>query len=64
KLAHLNSLSAIGDYKPTDQSIEFKNEITILIDAELAKIYAIFETDVVMLNKKVKQSEINLINFD
>jgi len=64
KLAHLNSLSAIGDYKPTDQSIEFKNEITVLIDTELANIYAIFETDVVMLNKKVKKSEINLINLD
>ena len=64
KLAHLNSLSAIGDYKPTDQSIEFKNEITVLIDAELAKIYTIFEKEVAQLNKKVKQSEINLINLD
>ncbi|WP_456377611.1 WD40/YVTN/BNR-like repeat-containing protein [Lutibacter sp.] len=64
KLAHLNSLSAIGDFKPTDQSIEFKNEIVKLIDTELAKIYAIFEKEVKTLNKKVKQSDINLINLN
>jgi photosystem II stability/assembly factor-like uncharacterized protein len=64
KLAHLNALNQIGDYKPTDQSIAFKNEVTILIDSELAKIYAIFENDVAELNKKVKKSSINLINLD
>lgn len=64
KLAHLNSLSSIGDFKPTDQSIEFKNEIVKLIDAELSKIYSIFDNDVKKLNKKVKQSDIDLINLD
>lgn len=64
KLAHLNSLSSIGDFRPTDQSIEFKNEITVLIDAELAKIYNVFEKDVKALNKKVKQSDIELINLN
>ncbi|AMC11719.1 glycosyl hydrolase [Lutibacter profundi] len=64
KLAHLNSLSSIGDFKPTDQSIEFKNEIVKLIDAELSKIYSVFDNDVKKLNKKVKQSDIDLINLD
>ncbi|HEY9170324.1 MAG TPA: glycosyl hydrolase [Lutibacter sp.] len=64
KLAHLNSLSAIGDFKPTDQSVEFKKEITQLIDVELAKIYAIFENDVKKLNQKVKESDIELINLN
>lgn len=64
KLAHLNSLSSIGDFKPTDQSVEFKKEITLLIDEELAKIYAIFENDVKNLNKKVKESDIELINLN
>jgi hypothetical protein len=64
KLAHLNSLSSIGDFKPTDQSVEFKNEITILIDEELKKVYSIFENDVKTLNKKVKESDIELINLD
>lgn len=64
KLAHLNSLIAMGDFKPTDQSVEFKTEITVLIDAELAKIYEVFENDVKTLNQKVKQSDIDLINLD
>ncbi|GGK48984.1 MULTISPECIES: WD40/YVTN/BNR-like repeat-containing protein [Flavobacteriaceae] len=64
KLAHLNSLSSIGDFKPTDQSVEFKNEITKLIDDELVKVYAIFNKDIKQLNKKVKESDIELINLD
>ncbi|MCF6167344.1 glycosyl hydrolase [Lutibacter sp.] len=64
KLAHLNSLSSIGDFKPTDQSIKFKNEIVKLIDTELAKIYTVFQNDVKKLNKEVKQSDINLINLN
>ena len=64
KLAHLNSLSSIGDYRPTDQSVAFKNEIVVKIDESLSKIYTVFEKDVATLNKKVKQSDINLINLD
>ena len=64
KLAHLNSLSSIGDFRPTDQSIAFKNEITVLIDTELQKIYNVFEKDIKTLNKKVKQSDIELINLN
>jgi hypothetical protein len=64
KLAHLNSLSSIGDFKPTDQSVEFKNEITKQIDLELAKIYIVFDTAISELNKKVKKSDINLINLN
>jgi photosystem II stability/assembly factor-like uncharacterized protein len=64
KLAHLNSLSSTGDFKPTDQSVAFKNEVVSKIDIELAKIYSIFEKDVKELNKKVKQSDIELINLN
>jgi len=64
KLAHLNSLSSIGDFKPTDQSVEFKTEIIKLIDDELAKVYEVFNSDVKALNAKVKASEINLINLN
>lgn len=64
KLAHLNSLSSMGDFKPTDQSIAFKNEIFIQIDIELKKIYSIFGNDIEVLNKKVKESTINLINLN
>ncbi|NNC71066.1 MAG: glycosyl hydrolase, partial [Flavobacteriaceae bacterium] len=64
KLGHLNSLTSLGNYRPTDQAIEFKNEITKEIDKELAALYAIFNTDVKELNKKVKESAVDLIQLD
>lgn len=64
KLAHLNSLTRIGNYAPTDQAIAFKNEITKEIDAELAKLYKLFNNDVKELNRKVKDSDISLIYID
>jgi len=64
KLGHLNSLSSIGNFKPTDQAVAFKNEITAQIDKELADLYKIFNTDVKELNKKVKESTVDLIQLD
>jgi photosystem II stability/assembly factor-like uncharacterized protein len=64
KLAHLNSLTRVGNYAPTNQAIEFKNEITATIDVELAKLYKLFDNEVKTLNQKVKESNINLIQID
>jgi len=64
KLGHLNSLSSIGNFRPTDQAVAFKNEITKEIDKELGNLYKIFESDVKELNKKVKESNIDLIKLD
>jgi len=64
KLAHLNSLTSIGDFKPTDQAIAFKIEIFKQIDKELVDLYNIFKMDVKALNTKVKESSINLIQID
>ena len=64
KLAHLNSLTRMGSYRPTQQAIAFKNEITKEIDTELEKLYSLFTGDVKTLNKKVKDSQIDLIQLD
>jgi len=64
KLGHLNSLTSMGDYKPTDQAVAFKNEVIRDIDAELNKLYKIFKTDIPALNQKVKQSDIDLIQLN
>ena len=64
KLGHLNSLTRIGNYKPTDQAIAFKNEITATIDKELSKLNAIFKDRVKTLNLKVKESQIDLIQLN
>ena len=64
KLAHLNSLTRIGNYAPTNQAIDFKNEIIKEIDIELKKLYSLFNNEVKELNKKVKESDIDLIQLD
>ena len=64
KLGHLNSLTSMGDYKPTDQAVAFKNEVIRDIDAELNKLYKIFKTDIPALNQKVKENEIDLIRLN
>ena len=64
KLAHLNSLTRIGNYAPTQQAIDFKNDITKEINTELAKLNALFKTSVSALNKQVKESDIDLIQLD
>lgn len=64
KLAHLNSLTRIGTYRPTQQAIDFKNEISKEIDAELAKLYSLFNNEIEELNSKVKDSQIDFIQLD
>ena len=54
----------MGNFKPTDQAVAFKNEVIQEIDKELTDLYKIFDTDVKELNKKVKESNINLIQID
>ena len=64
KLAHLNALLSGSNFKPTNQAVEFKNEIIKQIDKELSSLYKIFETDIKTLNTKVKESAIDLIQLD
>lgn len=64
KLAHLSALTSIGDYKPTAQAYDFKNEVTAAIDKELKDLHQIFDNEVKQLNAKVKASGIDLIKID
>jgi photosystem II stability/assembly factor-like uncharacterized protein len=64
KLAQLNSLTRIGNYAPTQQAFDFKNDIVKDIDIELKKLYLLFDARVKELNQKVKESNIDLIQLD
>lgn len=61
KLAHLNSLAGSGNFRPTDQMIAFKQEITAEIDAQLAALDKIFKQDVPAFNALVKQKNIDAV---
>lgn len=61
KLAHLNSLAGSGNFRPTDQMIAFKKEITAEIDAQLAALDKIFKQDLPAFNALVKQKNIDAV---
>ena len=64
KLGHLNSLMGMGDFKPTKQAVEFKEEVTAEIDTELEKLGKIFNTRIPNFNALVKSKEVNAVILD
>ncbi len=61
KLGHLNSLSGMGDFKPTDQDIAFKREVSQRIDHDLKQLKSVFEDDIPAFNKLVREKSIDAI---
>lgn len=64
KLAHLNSLVRIGDFRPTDSAIQVKNDISKLIDEQLKGYYTILEKEIPLFNQMIREMEVNLIEVD
>ena len=61
KLAHLNSLTGIGTYKPTAAAYAVKEELTSEIDAELAKYRRIVDQNVPEYNRMILEREVEVI---
>lgn len=61
KLAHLNSLTGIGTFKPTAAAYAVKNEITEQIDAELAKYRTILAEKIPAYNKMILEQGVRVI---
>jgi len=64
KLSALASLANIGNYRPTDQMLEVRDEIRGLIDTELSKFYNILMNDIPAFNQKVQEMQIPVISVD
>lgn len=62
KLGHLNSLMGVGDFAPTDQAIEFKNEIEARIDVQLEKLNALWNTEIPAFNALVREKELDAVS--
>lgn len=62
KLAHLNSLTGIGTYKPTAAAYAVKKEITDLIDAELGKYRSILREKVPAYNRMILEQGVRVIS--
>ena len=61
KLAHVGSLASMGLYRPTEQMVGVRDDITAQIDAQLALWYTLRDNDVPALNALIRASEIDLI---
>ncbi|MEO0733993.1 MAG: glycosyl hydrolase, partial [Bacteroidota bacterium] len=61
KLAHLNSLTGIGTYKPTAAAYAVKAEMTKAIDAELARYRSVLNEEVPAYNKLILEEGVRVI---
>jgi DNA repair exonuclease SbcCD ATPase subunit len=64
KLAHLLSLNGMGDFKPTDQEVELKNELTAKIDAQLEMYRSIKKNSIPEINEMVIEMKVPAISAD
>ncbi len=64
KLGHLGSLEGIGDSRPTDQAVAFKNEVSAEIDKHLNQLKAIMTDKVKAFNEAVYNAKIDAIQLD
>ena len=64
KLAHLTSVASNGNYKPTDQMIEVKNELIERINKKLNSWNSIKNKNLKNLNNEIRNSDIDLISIN
>lgn len=64
KLGHLGSLEGIGDSRPTDQAVAFKNEVSAEIDKHLNQLKTIMTNKVKAFNEAVYNAKIDAIQLD
>ena len=63
KLGHLNSLTGFGDFRPTDQAVELKDELTQEINDWLAIFNKAIKEELPALNAKIRQEQIDVFRL-
>jgi hypothetical protein len=63
KLAHLNSLYNNGNFRPTDQAYQVKEELTGKIDGALSRYYNLKSTEIPELNQMVRESSVEAVSL-
>ena len=64
KLAHVASLTSMGDFRPTAQDEAVRVEITKKIDEELGQLKLIFTNDIPKFNEMVNKARIPAVKID
>ena len=62
KWAHVASLASMGLYKPTQQMLQVKKDITEKIDIELKKWNQIEEKNLLQYNELLRLRKVNFVN--
>ncbi len=63
KLGSLNSTTAYGDFRPTDQALLVKKELTDKIDAQLNQFYEIRDKKLPELNNLIRDKNVDVISI-
>lgn len=61
KLAHVGSLASMGIYGPTEQMVGVRDEVSALIDVELAKWHVLRDERLPAFNALIRENAIDLI---
>lgn len=61
KLGHLNSLEAMGDFRPTMQAEAFRKEVTAEIDKYLSQFQTVLENEIPKFNQLVKDKSLDAV---
>jgi hypothetical protein len=61
KLAHLNALTSVGNFRPTAAALTVKAEMEAAIDAELNRWKQIKSVDIPALNALIRQKALDVI---
>jgi hypothetical protein len=64
KLAALGATARVGDYRPTQQAYDVKASLTQRIDAHLARLRQVMETDVPAFNALVQEHAVPAISVE
>ncbi|MDX1478026.1 MAG: glycosyl hydrolase [Saprospiraceae bacterium] len=60
-LAYLATHESAGDFRPTDQGVAFKEEVSAQIDAELAKLESVWQEHLPGINRMIRESGIEFV---
>ncbi|HEX3553715.1 MAG TPA: glycosyl hydrolase [Thermoanaerobaculia bacterium] len=58
KLNSVADSASLGDYRPTAQAVAVKDQVTAAIDAQLARLRQIWDTDLVRFNALAKEKSV------
>ena len=64
RLAYLATHESAGDFRPTDQGVAYKEEVSTQIDAELENLAVFLGEKIPQLNELVKKADIGFIGID